>query len=77
VTWSGIRYTGYCLLVIDSEPGWSGGTSTLRIRGLDEAGDLIDYIEPETIAGRDSTPGRAERPPAVPPTASPVGADST
>jgi hypothetical protein len=29
----------------DSEPGWSGGTSTLRIRGLDEAGDLIDYIE--------------------------------
>jgi hypothetical protein len=45
VTWSATRYTGYCLLVIDSVPGWSGGTSTLKINSLDEAGGLIDYIE--------------------------------
>ncbi len=45
VTWSRIRYTGYCLLVIDSQPGWSAGTSKLRIRGLDEAGVELDRIE--------------------------------
>jgi len=28
VTWSATRYTGYCLLVVDSLPGSFGGTST-------------------------------------------------
>jgi len=45
VTWSAIRYTGYCLLVIDSVPGSFGGASKLRISGLDEAGGLLDYVE--------------------------------
>ncbi|HUC26504.1 MAG TPA: hypothetical protein VMA73_27695 [Streptosporangiaceae bacterium] len=45
VTWSAIRYTGYCLLVIDSVPGNFGGSSTLRISGLDEAGGLLDQLE--------------------------------
>jgi hypothetical protein len=46
VTWSRVRYTGYCLLVIDSEPsGFFGGKSKLKIRGLDEQGGLLDYLE--------------------------------
>ncbi len=45
VNWSAVRYTGYCLLVIDSVPGSFGGAATLRIRGLDEAGGLLDYVE--------------------------------
>ncbi len=47
VTWSRVRYTGYCLLVIDSEPGLFGGTSKLKIRGLDEQGGLLDTLELE------------------------------
>ena len=42
VSWSAIRYTGYCLLVIDSVPGNFGGRPTLRISGLDEAGGPLD-----------------------------------
>jgi Purple acid Phosphatase, N-terminal domain/Calcineurin-like phosphoesterase len=46
VSWSRVRYTGYCLLVIDSEPSrFAGGTSKLKIRGLDEQGGLLDYLE--------------------------------
>jgi hypothetical protein len=46
VNWSRVRYTGYCLLVIDSEPSqFAGGTSRLKIRGLDEQGGLLDYLE--------------------------------
>jgi hypothetical protein len=46
VNWSRVRYTGYCLLVIDSEPSrFPGGTSKLKIRGLDEQGGLLDYLE--------------------------------
>ena len=45
MTWSAIRYTGYCLLVIDSVPGSFGGTATLRIRGPDEAGGELDSLE--------------------------------
>jgi hypothetical protein len=44
VTWSRVRYTGYCLLVIDSEPG-RPGSGRLRVRGLDEAGAELDRIE--------------------------------
>ena len=43
VTWSRIRYTGYCLLVIDSLPGTWGGP-TLRITGLDGFGNQVDQI---------------------------------
>lgn len=41
VTWSAIRYTGYCLLVLDSQPGRLHG-GTLNVRGLDEAGNELD-----------------------------------
>ena len=45
VTWSRVRYTGYCLLVIDSVPGaWSGAKSTLKVRGLNEAGVELDNV---------------------------------
>jgi hypothetical protein len=45
VTWSRVRYTGYCLLVIDSNPSqWRGGTSTLVVRGLAEDGTEVDNI---------------------------------
>ena len=45
VTWSQVRYTGYCLVVMDSIPGGRGATSVLRVRGLDEAGAEIDRVE--------------------------------
>ncbi len=45
VTWSATRYTGYCLLVIDSEPGQFGGKSKLKVRGLSEQGALLDSVE--------------------------------
>jgi hypothetical protein len=46
VNWSRVRYTGYCLLVLESRPGWRpGATSTLQVRGLDEAGTELDRID--------------------------------
>lgn len=42
VAWSRVRYTGYCLLVVDSEPAWRGGTSRLNVRGLAEDGSELD-----------------------------------
>ena len=45
VTWSRVRYTGYCLLVLDSRPGeWPGADSTLTVRGLAADGAEIDRI---------------------------------
>jgi hypothetical protein len=45
VTWSRVRYTGYCLVVVNSEPGSPhGGTPTLNVRGLDENGAELDQI---------------------------------
>lgn len=45
VTWSRVRYTGYCLLVIESRPGWRpGATSTLIVRVLSEHGTELDQI---------------------------------
>jgi hypothetical protein len=44
VAWSRVRYTGYCLLVIDSKPGHGGGTSTLLVRGLAEDGTELDRV---------------------------------
>lgn len=45
VTWSRVRYTGYCLLVLDSQPGpRPGAASTLLVRGLSEDGSEIDRI---------------------------------
>jgi 3',5'-cyclic AMP phosphodiesterase CpdA len=45
VTWSRVRYTGYCLLVLDSSPGWRpGATSTLTLTGLAEDGTQLDTI---------------------------------
>jgi hypothetical protein len=46
VNWSRVRYTGYCLLVLESQPGWRRGVpSTLRLRGLDEAGAELDRVD--------------------------------
>jgi Calcineurin-like phosphoesterase/Purple acid Phosphatase, N-terminal domain len=42
VAWSRVRFTGYCLLVVDSEPGFFGGTSRLNVRGLAEDGTELD-----------------------------------
>jgi hypothetical protein len=43
VDYSQTRYTGYCLLVVDSNPAsYSGGTSTLLVRGLNEDGVELD-----------------------------------
>jgi hypothetical protein len=39
-----VRYTGYCILRIDSLPAHRGGTSTLVVRGLDELGDEVDRV---------------------------------
>jgi hypothetical protein len=43
VTWSEVRYTGYCLLVGQVTPATTpGGTTTLQIQGLNENGIQID-----------------------------------
>jgi hypothetical protein len=39
-----VRYTGYCILRVDSVPAKRGGTSQLIVRGLDEQGDEIDRV---------------------------------
>jgi hypothetical protein len=44
VNWSRVRYTGYCLLVVESTPASRGGTSRLNIRGLAEDGTELDRI---------------------------------
>jgi hypothetical protein len=45
VTWSRVRYTGYCLLVMSSSPRQSRhGTSSLQVRGLAEDGSELDSI---------------------------------
>jgi 3',5'-cyclic AMP phosphodiesterase CpdA len=45
VNWSRVRYTGYCLLVVESEPAQRpGGTSTLNVRGLSSTGAELDRI---------------------------------
>jgi Purple acid Phosphatase, N-terminal domain/Calcineurin-like phosphoesterase len=53
VTWSRVRYTGYCLVVIESQPGHRHGTSTLTIRGLSETGSEVtasfSAAEPKTF----------------------------
>jgi hypothetical protein len=45
VTWSRVRYTGYCLLVVDSEPGAPGRPCVLRVRALDEDGAELDRFD--------------------------------
>jgi 3',5'-cyclic AMP phosphodiesterase CpdA len=42
VAWSRVRYTGYCLLVVESAPAGRGGTSRLTVRGLAENGNELD-----------------------------------
>jgi hypothetical protein len=44
VAYSQVRYTGYCLLVVDSTPAHKGGTSTLLVRGLNEDGVELDRV---------------------------------
>jgi hypothetical protein len=45
VTWSRTRFTGYCLLVMESKPGWRPGVpSTLTVRGLSEDGSELDRV---------------------------------
>jgi Calcineurin-like phosphoesterase/Purple acid Phosphatase, N-terminal domain len=42
VAWSRVRYTGYCLVVVQSTPADRGGTSRLTVRGLNESGQELD-----------------------------------
>jgi hypothetical protein len=42
VAWSRVRYTGYCLLVVDVTPPSFGRSTTLLVRGLDENGGEVD-----------------------------------
>jgi hypothetical protein len=42
VTWSRVRYTGYCLLVGQVTPPDFRGNTTLLLRGLDENGNEVD-----------------------------------
>ena len=45
VTWSRVRYTGYCLLVVDVQPkAWHGAPATLNVRGLAEDGTELDQF---------------------------------
>jgi Purple acid Phosphatase, N-terminal domain/Calcineurin-like phosphoesterase len=45
VTWSRVRYTGYCLLVVQSTPkAWHGAPASLNVRGLDESGTELDQF---------------------------------
>jgi hypothetical protein len=45
VTWSRVRFTGYCLVVVDSTPGWRRGAgSKLHVRGLAENGTELDSV---------------------------------
>ena len=44
VTWSRVRYTGYCLLAIDSAPAARGRTSKLTVRAVDGFGAEIDRV---------------------------------
>jgi Purple acid Phosphatase, N-terminal domain/Calcineurin-like phosphoesterase len=45
VGWSRVRYTGYCLLVVASQPGGRpGATSTLTVRGLAADGTELDRV---------------------------------
>jgi hypothetical protein len=42
VTWSQVRYTGYCLLMGQVTPPDFRGSTTLLLRGLDENGNEVD-----------------------------------
>jgi hypothetical protein len=45
VTWSRVRYTGYCLVVVESQPATTpNGPASLFVRGLDETGTELDRI---------------------------------
>jgi hypothetical protein len=42
VTWSQVRYTGYCLLVVDVTPPTFGRPPIMLVRGLNESGVEVD-----------------------------------
>ena len=44
VTWSRVRYTGYCLLAVEASPRGFRSPPTLLVRGLNESGTEIDRI---------------------------------
>ena len=44
VDWSRVRYTGYALLSVDSEPGGHGRAPKLVLRGVNEYGNEIDRV---------------------------------
>ena len=44
VDWSRVRYTGYCLLAIDSVPARRSRTSTLTVRAISGFGTEIDRV---------------------------------
>jgi hypothetical protein len=60
VTWSEVRYTGYCLLVGEvTPPGRGGGTTTLLLRGLNEYGVEIDRVTLSRSSGSGGWRGRS------------------
>jgi hypothetical protein len=44
VAWSRVRYTGYCLLAVDSAPARRGSTSKLTVRAINGFGAEIDRV---------------------------------
>lgn len=44
VTWSRVRYTGYALLAVDSEPGSRGTAAKLVLRAVNENGTEVDRL---------------------------------
>jgi hypothetical protein len=44
VTWSQVRYTGYCLLVVEVTPPTFGRPTTMLVRGLNENGIEVDRV---------------------------------
>ena len=44
VDWSRIRYTGYALLAVDSQPGSHRGDAKLVLRAINEYGTELDNL---------------------------------
>jgi len=56
VTWSRTRFTGYCLLVMDSKPGWRPARLDADRAGLSEDGSELTGNTRE-VKGGHNLPG--------------------
>ena len=58
-SWSRVRYTGYCLLVVTSQPAERpGAMSTLTVRGLTADGTELDRVTLARLAFPPALPAR-------------------